>query len=66
MKRTREVINYSHPATRENISGATFFDGEDQDFEARRRHHQQLQKEALTQQMEEKKRAQQIEKEQNM
>jgi hypothetical protein len=29
MKRTREVIHYTHPDTRENISGCTFFDGED-------------------------------------
>ena len=44
MKRTRETINYSHPNERWNISGAITFDGEDLDFEARKRHNQQLQK----------------------
>ena len=37
MKRTREVINYVHPAERPNISGCTFFDGEDQLEEDRKR-----------------------------
>ena len=66
MKRTRETINYEHPKERWNISGATFFDGEDEAEESRRRHNQQLQKEWLVQQMEEKKRAKDIERQQNM
>jgi hypothetical protein len=37
MKRTREVLHYQHPADRPNISGCTFFDGEDQTEEERRR-----------------------------
>lgn len=37
MKRTREVIYYQHPADRKNISGCTFFDGEDQTEEDRKR-----------------------------
>lgn len=37
MKRTREVINYEHPKTRENISGLTFFDGEDNTEEQRKK-----------------------------
>lgn len=37
MKRTREVINYTHPKTRENISGCTYFDGEDLTEEERKR-----------------------------
>jgi hypothetical protein len=37
MKRTREVINYKHPETRENISGCTFFDGEDHTEEHRKK-----------------------------
>ena len=59
MKRTRETINYSHPDQRWNISGALTFDGEDRDFEARKRHNQQLQKQYLLQQMEEKRAEQQ-------
>ena len=47
MKRTREVINYSHPSERWNLSGALRFDGEDNDAEARKRHNQQLQKQYL-------------------
>ena len=40
MKRTREVIHYKHPAERTNISGCTFFDGEDQTEEDRKRNQQ--------------------------
>ena len=57
MKRTRETINYTHPADRKDISGATFFDGEDRDEEARKFAIQKMQREALMQQMEEKKQA---------
>ena len=66
MKRTRETINYTHPNERWNISGATFFDGEDQNEEQRRFANQKLQKEWLVQQMEEKKRAQEIQRQQDM
>ena len=41
MKRTREVINYTHPKDRKDISGCTFFDGEDQSEEDRKRKMQQ-------------------------
>lgn len=37
MKRTREAIFYQHPEDRKNISGCTFFDGEDHDEEQRRK-----------------------------
>ena len=60
MKRTRETINYTHPNERWNLSGATYFDGEDHDFEARTKANQALQKEWLIQQMEEKKRHQAV------
>ena len=56
MKRTRETINYAHPAERWNISGVNTLDGEDNDEEARRRRNQETQKQWLLQQMEENKR----------
>ena len=65
MKRTREVIHYQHPADRPNISGCTFFDGEDHQEEERRRKLQQENKEFLIKQMEEKKQKQDLEKRQN-
>ena len=65
MKRTRETIHYSHPERRDNISGATFFDGEDNAEEARRFAIQKAQREALMQQMEEKKQAQELQKRQD-
>ena len=37
MKRTREVIFYKHPDRRDDLSGCTYFDGEDQNEEARKR-----------------------------
>ena len=40
MKRTRETINYQHPKERSNISGCTFFDGEDITEEERKRRQQ--------------------------
>lgn len=49
MKRTREVIHYQHPADRPNISGCTFFDGEDHTEEDRKRAAQQQQREWLMQ-----------------
>merc|ERR1719291_367580 len=55
MKRTREVINYTHPDERWNLSGCTKFDGEDLSFAERTKEHQRQQKEALMAQMEEKK-----------
>ena len=55
MKRTREVLHYQHPADRPNISGCTFFDGEDQVEEERKRKLQQENREFLIKQMEEKK-----------
>jgi hypothetical protein len=55
MKRTREVIHYQHPADRPNISGCTFFDGEDHSEENRRKKAQQENREYLMRQMEEKK-----------
>ncbi len=42
MKRTRETINYTHPAQRWDLSGATKFDGEDLDYEERTRANKQL------------------------
>eukprot|EP00352_Strombidinopsis_acuminata_P003523 CAMPEP_0176381798 /NCGR_PEP_ID=MMETSP0126-20121128/32170_1 /TAXON_ID=141414 ORGANISM="Strombidinopsis acuminatum, Strain SPMC142" /NCGR_SAMPLE_ID=MMETSP0126 /ASSEMBLY_ACC=CAM_ASM_000229 /LENGTH=63 /DNA_ID=CAMNT_0017745839 /DNA_START=32 /DNA_END=223 /DNA_ORIENTATION=+ len=62
MKRTRETINFSHPPDRKDISGLTFFDGEDRDEEARKRYYQKMQREALMEQMEEKKQAKELEK----
>ena len=47
MKRTRETINYAHPAERWNISGVNNLDGEDNDEEARRRRNQETQKQWL-------------------
>ena len=47
MKRTRETINYAHPAERWNISGVNTLDGEDNDEEARRRRNQETQKQWL-------------------
>ncbi len=41
MKRTRETIHYQHPSERPNISGCTFFDGEDITEEERKRRQQQ-------------------------
>ena len=60
MKRTRETINYAHPAERWNISGVNNLDGEDNDEEARRRRNQETQKQWLLQQMEENKRAKEL------
>lgn len=37
MKRTREAIHYTHPEDRQNISGCTFFDGEDHTEEDRKK-----------------------------
>ncbi len=65
MKRTREVIHYKHPADRPNISGCTFFDGEDLQEEERKKKLQQENREFLIQQMEEKKQKQELEKRQN-
>ena len=62
MKRTRETIFYEHPDQRKNISGCTFFDGEDQAEEARKRQQQQQQREWLQQQMEEKKNQKELER----
>ena len=56
MKRTREVINYTHPDQRWNLSGCLVFDGEDRDEEKRRRANQEAQKQALLQQIAENKR----------
>ena len=63
MKRTREVINYSHPGERWNLSGALVFDGEDRDEEARKNHQKQMQRQALLDQMAENKRTREMEKE---
>jgi len=65
MKRTREAIFYQHPAERKNISGCTFFDGEDHTEEDRKRQQQTQQREWLQQQMEEKKNQKELEKLQN-
>ena len=66
MKRTREVIHYKHPEDRKDISGCTFFDGEDQTEEDRKRKMQQDQREWLMQQMEEKKQKKELEKKQDL
>ena len=66
MKRTRETINYQHPAERWNISGALGFDGEDNDEAARKRRNQQLQKEWLLEQQAEKKRMQEMERQHDL
>ena len=66
MKRTREVLHYTHPTERPDISGCTFFDGEDQTEEARKRQQQQDQKAWLLVQMEEKKHKVELEKKQNL
>lgn len=65
MKRTRETIFYQHPSERPNISGCTFFDGEDKTEEERKREQQRQQREWLVQQMEEKKQKQELDKKQN-
>lgn len=62
MKRTREVINYTHPASRDNLSGCTYFDGEDNSEEARKKQQQKEQREYLMMQMEEKKQKKETEK----
>ena len=66
MKRTREVINYSHPGERWNLSGALVFDGEDRDEEARRRANQAKQRQALQDQIAENKRTKEMEREHEM
>jgi hypothetical protein len=63
MKRTRETIFYQHPATRDNISGATFFDGEDMGEEVRRKQMAAQQKQWIQEQIEEKNERKRIEKE---
>jgi len=55
MKRTREVIHYKHPSGRPDLSGCTYFDGEDNNEEFRRKKLQQDNREFLIKQMEEKK-----------
>jgi len=55
MKRTREVIHYKHPSDRPDLSGCTYFDGEDNNEEFRRKKLQQDNREFLIKQMEEKK-----------
>ncbi len=62
MKRTREVINYTHPDNRNGISGCTVFDGEDLTEEARKKQQKKDQHEYLKMQMEEKKQKKIIEK----
>ena len=62
MKRTREAFHYQHPDDRKDISGCTFFDGEDAVEEARRRKQQQDNREFLMKQMEEKRQKQELEK----
>ena len=37
MKRTREAIYYQHPKERTDLSGCTYFDGEDKTEEDRKR-----------------------------
>jgi hypothetical protein len=49
MKRTREVLHYHHPPDRPNISGCTFFDGEDLAEEDRKKEQQKQQREWLKQ-----------------
>lgn len=65
MKRTRETIFYQHPNERPNLSGCTYFDGEDHTEEERKRKQQQQQREWLVQQMEEKKQKQELEAQKN-
>jgi hypothetical protein len=65
MKRTREVIFYSHPDQRWNLSGCTRFDGEDLQEEDRLRHNQQKQRDFLKQQIEEKEHAKALAKQQD-
>lgn len=55
MKRTREVLHYTHPDNRQGISGCNTFDGEDLTEEERKKQMQKQQREWLMQQMEEKK-----------
>ncbi|CDW76902.1 UNKNOWN [Stylonychia lemnae] len=65
MKRTREVLHYKHPEDRPDLSGCTYFDGEDNGEEQRRRKLQQENREFLMKQMEEKKWKQDFEKKQD-
>ena len=70
MKRTRETLNYSHPdavrGARTGLSGAFYFDGEDPGHDERVKNDRAMQKAALEQQMEEKKQAQRVAREQDM
>ena len=65
MKRTRETINYTHPAERWNLSGAVNFDGEDRDYDERTKANQQTQRQWLMEQIEEKKQAKALAKQQD-
>ena len=56
MKRTREVINYSHPNERWDLSGCLVFDGEDRGEEERKRQQREQNKRDLLAQINENKR----------
>ena len=62
MKRTRETINYQHPAERWNLSGVNTLDGEDLSEEQRRRQNQETQKQWLLEQMNENKRQKEMDR----
>ena len=66
MKRTRETINYAHPAERWNLSGVNTLDGEDLGEEARRRKNQEIQKQYLLQQIAENKRQKELDRNHEM
>ena len=65
MKRTREAIYYSHPAERWNLSGCTYFDGEDAGKAQRVAMQNAEQKAALQQQIAEKNAQRALEKRQD-
>lgn len=55
MKRTKERLDFSHPETREGISGLTFFDGEDNTKDTRKTQYIEESKLWIEKQNEEKK-----------
>ena len=65
MKRTREAIYYSHPDERWNLSGCTYFDGEDNQKAQRVAQQNEEQRQALLRQIEDKKIAKELEQQQD-
>eukprot|EP00344_Euplotes_crassus_P011581 CAMPEP_0197006672 /NCGR_PEP_ID=MMETSP1380-20130617/36400_1 /TAXON_ID=5936 /ORGANISM="Euplotes crassus, Strain CT5" /LENGTH=96 /DNA_ID=CAMNT_0042426351 /DNA_START=6 /DNA_END=296 /DNA_ORIENTATION=- len=66
MKRTKERIDFAHPAHREGISGLTYFDGEDDVRPARVKQQIEETKFWIDRQKEEKKMKDDIDKKEEM